>query len=529
MSEVADTGPVQASPSSRTPPAAPPGDAAAGGTEAVFKVPLEAIVFRPRGWSGPEGSSPSPDQVLDCSTADGIDEALLAGKPPVDGVDGTQRRFWVAPPQGDQADGGDYDIGLESNSVLLEPGAEWESDSGLLEPGAEWHPDDVDDNCALEPAIGASAAPAILLGTAGGATQMPTPPPLGTALAGGAALAGLPLFGSEWTVRAVSSVDGRSSEVALASPPSLPGFVAAEPRLATSSSFENSNNANRRVPAASERGNRPASAGPRRPEQPVAGSRRSGREVSSQANSRTGTPLTIRSRSATPSGGSKRTPKNSMVQTTDGRRVQRGIPVVQSASKLEAENASLRAEVIGLRSELRAVMNELAARTEDMREVSSLLALRQSHSQASNLGDGSSEGQRSGGMQLSGICAEALVSRSSIIARLEADNEMYRARVVEQDRMLLELQSEMQAQTREVQSLVSSKNFVHAASEADTSGRGHLGKAIPFPSTSACKAGGGSTSLRPHGQLGSQVSSGGSLGFTPPSMPSPRLDGRLLR
>lgn len=215
-------------------------------------------------------------------------------------------------------------------------------------------------------------------------------------------------------------------------------------------------------------------------------------------------------------------------------------------SQLEAENASLRAEVSELRRELRGAVRELTARTLDLQEVSSLLTVRQSRS-ASQLGDGiSSDGLRSG--HLSGICAEALVSRSSIIARLEADNDRYRAKVAEQDRMLLELHSEMQTQTREVQSLINSRSFAHA--EAEMGGRGRTGSGVmmaPAQVVGGVARGTGASNgallaRGSNGALVSQARSDGSLitqsdAFTTPqsafrapqSMPSPRIDGRMLR
>lgn len=206
------------------------------------------------------------------------------------------------------------------------------------------------------------------------------------------------------------------------------------------------------------------------------------------------------------------------------------------STQLEAENAQLRAEVSQLRGELRGAVRELTARTEDLRDISSLLALRQQSSRqqsvvasTSNLGDGISDAHRSG--QLSGICAEALVSRSSIIAGLEVENERYRAKVEEQDRMLLQLQAEMQAQTREVQSLFS-QQFPHVVAEAEIAGRGRaihtVMAASPVMAAPARGRGAGPLGAPPHNVGRRSNNSLDTLG-APPCLPSPRLAGRVLR
>lgn len=249
--------------------------------------------------------------------------------------------------------------------------------------------------------------------------------------------------------------------------------------------------------------------------------------------------------------------------STPGRRQYRAKPTGPrgaESSGLEAENANLRAEVNNLRGELRVVMQELKARSEDLRELSSLLILRQGQSSSSLFQSGTAADSHQSSIAASANgFAEAFASRSSIMARLEADNERYRAHVAEQDRLLtehkqkiaeqhrelLELKSEMQAQKREGRSQLNPQATDGAMLEAESRMRNGAGnptlKAAVVPRGNIrgqvvsgamlqrvgfqanARSAAGSEVLR------AQARSEGSLLHTPPPAGSPRVDPRALR
>lgn len=421
------------------------------GASLEVEVPLEAIVFRPRKWQSAEGSAQSGDSGGFVGSG---------SQPHVDGAEGTQQRFWVAPAREEQGDVS-VDIGesLESASILVEN--DWSMDSGseglytLATTGS----------CLPVRSDITSQSPPEVAGTSS-ALRPTTPPLLGSAIAG-----------------TTLSFLGGSAETPPSARRTVQTDVQTSRRMAGHSStpqipIQSSADGTRlRAPSPDVSG-RSWSAGARRfDQQSVPGSR----PKSPRPNNRTGTPATRRpatenrSRSGTPSKNLKRFSTGSIrvsagqatilgsPATSDRRRVprvaresgerlsnldmnrrarsaspedcedghvagngalgrrfqaNRAAPAKspeRSAVELEAENHQLRVEVSHLRAELRVVLRELLDRTQDLREVSSLLARHQGNPSTSNLGDGLSDGRigNISGAQLSDISADSIIDNGA--------------------------------------------------------------------------------------------------------------------
>eukprot|EP00747_Dinoflagellata_sp_TGD_P213669 gnl/TRDRNA2_/TRDRNA2_86594_c0_seq1.p1 gnl/TRDRNA2_/TRDRNA2_86594_c0~~gnl/TRDRNA2_/TRDRNA2_86594_c0_seq1.p1 ORF type:complete len:314 (+),score=27.91 gnl/TRDRNA2_/TRDRNA2_86594_c0_seq1:51-992(+) len=105
--------------------AVPPGDVAAGVVDAAYDANLSgpAVVFRPRtGRRSPQrvegtGQHSSPG----IGTRSDTSEARLVRTPSVDAIDGTQRRFWVAPPSTGDVSSLEQASANSDPSPLLEP------------------------------------------------------------------------------------------------------------------------------------------------------------------------------------------------------------------------------------------------------------------------------------------------------------------------------------------------------------------------------------------------------------------------
>lgn len=580
-------------------PDVPPGDAAAGDIDASLDTDFSegAIVFRPKAWQTPD---------------------VLLGKRQNDGVDGTQRRFWVAPPQEDQP--------LE------------------FATGDEWTPGEVSHPAPPAPVL---AVPA---GVAAGAVLLVSPPSMSDpSVAPGVAtpvVDGLPdEIPSDGSAIGFVGMGAVASPELLQTPfwqtPTTIGPVAATPAGLPESRNEASSASSTAGSSAARAPDRASSASSRRVQSP-------------RSKSRSGTPQAVRSRSGTPSVVASRTGNNAVagqpprssrvgsasasarettssgmstnsITTSDRRRLparwqareridarsawQSNRPsrperaaTVDSAStrrarstpreatvvaaedfendaivrnlecslgmskkreaSLEAENSSLRAEVSQLRAELRNTMQSLTARCQDLQQSISVLGRRGSCSRVSVQAPSSQAGSGSVGQAGSATigvqgaedgCAEALFSPGRHIARIEAENERYRLMVVDRDRQLLELQSELQAHKSKVQNMINTGPVMPPAhgpavfqSSGLQTGRRHgvvlhrgshnkqerpgssdgSGSQLP-PALDTAVAAPPATVVRSVVAPGMAQRVDGSLGMTPPPTPSPRVEPRV--
>jgi len=376
---------------------------------------------------------------------------LPACKPLVDGAEGTQQRFWVAPPRGEQEDfSGEIGQSLESSSALVDH--DWSMDSaseGLytLATTGSCLPFRSDLSLQVDP-------PATSATLSSNALRPPSPPLLGCALAGGP----LPLFGTVGTPpresQTLVQTEAQPRRIAShASTPQIPVQSPGDARWGTRLRAPSPDDSGRssRISARSFDQRQVSGLQPRSP----------------RTNNRAGTPLVNRSRSATPSEGPKRVStggkagatRSTSISSSDRRRLPQrpsreraeirvssetgrrarsvtpedgedgrvassgtaghgyhATPVTpgknRSSLELEVENYQLRVEVSELRAELRDVFRELQARTQDLREVSALLARRQGNPSTPNLGECLVDGRTGSGAQLSSISTETPTNNS---------------------------------------------------------------------------------------------------------------------